>query len=63
MARNKYFMASNHVIRLFLDGRQIGRKGLYDNKLSFLYKFVETKISPKWHSIYRNNFSNVKTYV
>ncbi len=58
MARNKYFMASNHVVMLFLDVRQIGRKGLYDNKLSFLYKFMETKISPKWHSIYRNCFKS-----
>ena len=49
-------MASNHVVMLFFDVRQIGRKGLYDNKLSFLYKFMETKISPKWHSIYRNCF-------
>ncbi len=31
-------MASNHVVMLFLDARKIGRKGLYDNKLSFLYK-------------------------
>ena len=45
-------MASNHVVMQFLDVRQIGRKGLYDNKLSFLYKFKATKISPKWHSIY-----------
>ena len=29
-------MASNHVVMLFLDVRQIGRKGLYDNKLSFI---------------------------
>ena len=29
-------MASNHVVMQFLDVRQIGRKGLYDNKLSFL---------------------------
>ena len=29
-------MARNHVVMQFLDVRQIGRKGLYDNKQSFL---------------------------
>ena len=28
-------MTSNHVVMQFLDVRQIGRKGLYGNKLSF----------------------------
>ena len=28
-------MASNHIVMQFFDVRQIGRKGLYDNKLAF----------------------------